>query len=151
MDQSRKAVPTAQILEELEELIASSVLTNERIARSLGLSVVDWQAFSVIARNDVPLTAGEISELTQLPTSTTTRVLDRLERAGYIERRADSRDRRRVVVLPRPEVVARFTSDGGDNPYTAIKGTLRSVHQDFSPDELEIVGRYLRAVNLRFR
>nr|WP_232483249.1 helix-turn-helix domain-containing protein [Brevibacterium yomogidense] len=117
----------------------------------MGLSVVDWQAFSVIARSDVPLTAGEMSELTQLPTSTTTRVLDRLERAGYIERRADSRDRRRVVVLPRSEVVARFTSDGGDNPYTAIKGTLRSVHQDFSPEELEIVGRYLRAVNLRFR
>lgn len=148
---SKKAATTARILDEFQELNAGSVLTNERIARSLGLSVVDWQAFSVIARNDTPLTAGEISALTRLPTSTTTRVLDRLAERDFIERIPDPADRRRVVVRPRPEIVARFTSDGEDNPYTAIKDTVLEVHKRFTLEELHVVERYLHAVNAEFR
>jgi len=148
---SKKAAATARILDEFQELNAGSVLTNERIARSLGLSVVDWQAFSVIARNDTPLTAGEISALTRLPTSTTTRVLDRLAERDFIERIPDPADRRRVVVRPRPEIVARFTSDGEDNPYTAIKDTVLEVHKRFTLEELHVVERYLHAVNAEFR
>lgn len=148
---SKKAATTARILDEFQELNAGSVLTNERIARSLGLSVVDWQAFSVIARNDTPLTAGEISALTRLPTSTTTRVLDRLAERDFIERIPDPADRRRVVVRPRPEIVARFTSDGEDNPYTAIKETVLEVHKRFTLEELHVVERYLHAVNAEFR
>lgn len=148
---SKKAATTARILDEFQELNAGSVLTNERIARSLGLSVVDWQAFSVIARNDTPLTAGEISALTRLPTSTTTRVLDRLAERDFIERIPDPADRRRVVVRPRPEIVARFTSDGEDNPYTAIKETVLEVHKRFTLEELHVVERYLHAVNTEFR
>lgn len=147
---SNKAVTTERILEEFQELVAGSVLTNERIARSLGVSVVDWQAFSVIARARSPLTAGELSSLTSLPTSTTTRVIDRLERQGFVERAPEPTDRRRVVVLPKPEVLARFTSDNDDNPYRAIKDAMREVHEGFSVEELTVVERYLRTVNAAF-
>ncbi|WP_299276246.1 helix-turn-helix domain-containing protein [uncultured Georgenia sp.] len=147
---SSRAATTARILRHFEELIASSVLTNDRIARSLGMNVVDWQAFGVIVRSGRHLTAGEISALTQLPTSTTTRVLDRLERAGFVERTSDPADRRRVVVVPRPEVVARFRSDGEDNPYSAITGRMEEVHEGFTTEELAVVERYLRAVNEAF-
>lgn len=148
---SMKETTTARILDEFQELNAGSVLTNERIARSLGISVVDWQVFSVIARHDTPLTAGKISALTRLPTSTTTRVLDRLAERDFIERGPDPTDRRRVVVQPCPEIVARFTSDGEDNPYTAIKDTMDEVHQRFTLEELHVVERYLRTVNAEFR
>ena len=148
---SKKVATTARILDEFQELNAGSVLTNERIARSLGISVVDWQVFSVIARNDKPLTAGKISALTRLPTSTTTRVLDRLAERDFIERAPDPADRRRVVVLPCPEIVARFTSDGEDNPYTAIKDTMDEVHKRFTLEELQVVERYLHAVNTEFQ
>lgn len=147
---SNKAVTTEHIVEEFQELVAGSVLTNERIARSLGVSVVDWQAFSVIARARSPLTAGELSSLTSLPTSTTTRVIDRLERQGFVERAPEPTDRRRVVVLPKPEVLARFTSDNDDNPYRAIKDAMRDVHEGFSVEELTVVERYLRTLNAAF-
>lgn len=147
---SKKAATTARILDEFQELIAGSVMTNERIAHSLGVSVVDWQAFSLIARSETPLTAGEISTRTRLPTSTTTRVLDRLAQRDLIERIPDPADRRRVVVRPGAEVMARFTSDCDDNPYTAIKNAMHDVHQGFTLDELQIVERYLRAVNSDF-
>ena len=142
---STKAEVTGRIVELLQLVIASSVMTNERIARSMGVNVVDLQALGFIARAGAPLTAGEISQQTELPTSTTTRVLDRLEKHGLIERAADPNDRRRVVV----QVSAAFADPGRggeDDPYAGILEGMRRVHERFTVDELEVVARYLDAV-----
>lgn len=143
---STKAEVTGRIVELLQLVIASSVMTNERIARSLGLNVVDLQAFGFIARNGAPMTAGEVSQQTELPTSTTTRVLDRLEKHGYIERMTDPHDRRRVVVRPRPEAMSGAGGGGDDDPYGAILDGMQRVHEQFTVSELEVVARYLDAV-----
>lgn len=137
---STKQEATARILELTQLVIASSVLTNERIASDLGVHLVDLQAFGVIVRSGPSLTAGELSAQTGLPTSTTTRVLDRLEKRGFVERRADPRDRRRVVVHAHPEKLG--TADGG-NPWAAISAQVAQIHDDFTADELRIVARYL--------
>lgn len=39
-------------------------------------------------------------------TGAVTRMVDRLERAGYVRRQADPRDRRRVIIRPVPERLA---------------------------------------------
>lgn len=143
---SSKAEVTGRIVELLQLVIASSVMTNERIARSMGLNVVDLQALGFIARNGAPMTAGEVSRQTELPTSTTTRVLDRLEKQGFIERSTDPHDRRRVVVQVRPDAVAGAGSGGADDPYSGILDGMRRVHEGFTVAELEVVARYLEAV-----
>ncbi|GAA1770180.1 MarR family winged helix-turn-helix transcriptional regulator [Agromyces humatus] len=144
---STKAEVTGRIVELLQLVIASSVMTNERIARSMGVNVVDLQALGFIARSGEPITAGEISQQTELPTSTTTRVLDRLEKQGLIERSTDPSDRRRVVVRVSPAVVAGGAGTGGaDDPYAGILDGMRRVHEGFTVDELEVVARYLDAV-----
>lgn len=143
---STRAEVTGRILELLQLVIASSVMTNERIARSLGLNVVDLQALGYIARHGAPMSAGQVSRQTGLPTSTTTRVLDRLEKEGYVERMTDPGDRRRVVVRVRPEVAAGVGRGGEDDPYRAIVEGMRRVHEQFTVDELEVVERYLDAV-----
>ena len=48
---SSKAEVTGRIVQLVQLVIASSVMTNERIARSLGLNVVDMQAFGFIQRH----------------------------------------------------------------------------------------------------
>ena len=143
---SSKAEVTERITGLLQLVIASSVMTNERIARSLGLNVVDLQALGFIARNGAPMTAGEVSQATELPTSTTTRVLDRLEKQGFIERTTDPNDRRRVVVRARPEVLSGAGAGGTDDPYRDILDGMRRAHEQFTVDELEVVARYLDAV-----
>jgi len=142
---STKAEVTGRIVELLQLVIASSVMSNERIARSMGINVVDLQALGFIARAGAPLTAGEISQQTELPTSTTTRVLDRLEKHGLIERSADPNDRRRVVVRV-SAALAEAGRGGEDDPYAGILEGMRRVHERFTVDELEVVARYLDAV-----
>ena len=142
---STKAEVTGRIVELLQLVIASSVMSNERIARSMGVNVVDLQALGFIARAGAPLTAGEISQQTELPTSTTTRVLDRLEKHGLIERSADPNDRRRVVVRV-SAALADAGRGGEDDPYAGILEGMRRVHERFTVDELEVVARYLDAV-----
>lgn len=131
---------TTRILELTQLVIANSVLTNERIAHDFGIHLVDLQTLGFVARSDAPITAGEISVQTALPTSTTTRVLDRLEKRGLIERRADPHDRRRVVVHMRQENLR--ASDGG-NPWAAITAQVSQIHDSFTVEELGVVARYL--------
>lgn len=129
----------------MQELIASAVLTNERIARSVGLNVVDFQTYGVLLRNDGPMTPGEVSQATELPSSTTTRVLDRLEAKGMIERRPDPADRRKVQVH-----ALQFYDKRVDEAYDAIVTQMEAVHARFSVAELQTVLRYLNeAKNVR--
>lgn len=143
---SSRAELTAGMLDRIQRFIGSAVLTNERIARSLGINVVDLQAFGMIARAGAPLTAGEVSQLTELPTSTTTRVLDRLEKHGFIVRETDPGDRRRVVVRVAGDPAALFGRGGADDPYADIVEGMRRVHEQFTVDELAVVARYFDAM-----
>jgi DNA-binding MarR family transcriptional regulator len=125
----------------MQEVIASAVLTNERIARSVGLNVVDLQTYGVLLRNGEPMTPGQVAQSTELPSSTTTRVLDRLEGKGMVERRPDPADRRKVWVHALP-----FDDEGVNAAYAEILAQMDLAHADFSVAELQTVLRYLSTV-----
>jgi DNA-binding MarR family transcriptional regulator len=132
---------TGRIAEAMRDVIANAVLTNERIARSFGINVVDLQTLGVIMRAQRGLTPSDIAQLTEQPTSSVTRVLDRLETAGFVHREPDPSDRRRTIIHPD----AQRLLAAEDNPYAAVMDGLSRLHADFSPNELEIVARYLEA------
>lgn len=143
---SSKDDVTRRLLDLTQVFIGNAVLTNERIARSLGLNVVDLQAFGVIVRAVTPLTAGELSQRTELPTSTTTRVIDRLERGGFVRRVADPVDRRRVVLHPIPEAFSALASGEDGSPYAGVVARVQKAHESFTVAELETVARYFAAM-----
>ncbi len=66
-------------------------------ADEVGLSGTDYQATNLLAL-DGPLSSGELAARLGLTTGATTRLIDRLERAGYLRRVHDPADRRRVMV-----------------------------------------------------
>ncbi len=141
---SSRAELGARIAESMRDLIANAVLTNERIARRFGIHVVDFQTFGLILRAGRPLTPTEVAGMTGLPTSTVTRVLNRLEAAGFIKRAPDPDDRRSILVTAVPGSVE-AKSKGGD-PYAAILEELERHHATFSVAELETVARYLEGM-----
>jgi DNA-binding MarR family transcriptional regulator len=132
---------TERLAAAMRTTIANAVLTNERIARSVGLNVVDLQTFGVLLEAGAPMTAGELSGRTGLPTSTTTRVIDRLERGGFVRREADASDRRKVLVHAETARMREF-----EGAYGEILEGLRLAHEGFTPAELEVAARYLEAI-----
>ena len=91
----------------MRDFNAYTVLLQESIARSAGLNGVDVQVVGVLM-SEGPATPGQLAAHTGLSSGgAITSLIDRLERSGYVRRRRDSADRRRVLVEAIPEKVHR--------------------------------------------
>ncbi|CAL9458535.1 hypothetical protein SUDANB6_02589 [Streptomyces sp. enrichment culture] len=102
-----------RLLDELSAVsrryLASYALFTQAAADRLGLHPTDLQCLNLLVLEDGgPVTTGRIAELTGLTTGSATRLVDRLERAGYVVRKRDAADRRRVLVATVPERIAEF-------------------------------------------
>lgn len=91
-----------QVSEGLRRSSAYSVLFNQAVAERAGLNATDLRCLDFVFRRG-PLSPGELAQLTSLTTGAITGILDRLEERGFVERRPDPNDRRRVNVAVLPE------------------------------------------------
>lgn len=121
-----------------EGALVNAVLGNERIAREFNLLVTDLQTLHLLVLREDVRTPKQLSQTTSLPTSTVTRVLDRLEAAGYLRRTHDPQDRRRVNIELVPDKIEPLT-----NRYGQYTSALDHANAEFSEIELGIVARYL--------
>jgi len=78
-----------------------SVAYDEALAEHLGLNATDLRCLLLVIAQP-GLTPGRLAELSGLTTGAVTGVLDRLEKAGFVERHPDPADRRSVTVQPSP-------------------------------------------------
>jgi DNA-binding MarR family transcriptional regulator len=85
----------------------ATVLFHAAVADQLGLNPTDHKVMSILERSG-PLSAGQIAQRTGLATASVTALLDRLETRGFVRRRSDPADRRRVIVEATEVGVARF-------------------------------------------
>jgi DNA-binding MarR family transcriptional regulator len=93
-----RAELTRQLMALVGRVPAAGLLVHQAIAERLGLIPTDLKCLDA-ARDEPPLTAGKLAEITGLSTSATTAALDRLEGRGYLTRVRDAADRRRVFVV----------------------------------------------------
>ena len=115
------------VVQSLRRVNVQGSIFGQTIAIRLGLSESDIDALELLIDTGAA-TAGRLSEVMGLTTGAVTRVIDRLEQAGYVRRETDPSDRRRVVVEVVPErdrdgaVIARVARAGvrrGDRPLFA--------------------------------
>jgi DNA-binding MarR family transcriptional regulator len=76
-------------------------------ARRLEISPADLRCLNVIQNARGGLTAGELAREVGVTTGAVTGALDRLEAAGYAERRVDPADRRRIRLTSTPYFLER--------------------------------------------
>jgi DNA-binding MarR family transcriptional regulator len=76
-----------------------TVLFSQAVADRLGVHSTDIETMDMLHLYG-PMTAGQLAERAGLTTGATTRLIDRLERAGFVSRRHDDNDRRRVIIEP---------------------------------------------------
>lgn len=111
---------------------AQGVLHSHLIADRLGINSSDLETLDLLGFNE-SLSAGQLAELTGLTTGAITGLVDRLERAGFVQRTKDPRDRRRVIIelnrdLAEPQIM----------PYFApLSAAMTDFMERFSDAELE--------------
>lgn len=114
------------------------------MAARMGLHPTDLFAIMDISdfreRYDRPPTIGELGEVTGLSSAAATTLVDRLVRAGYVERVRDTQDRRRVHLQLTPrhmEAAAPMLRGYLERLTAALDG--------FSDNELDAAARVLAA------
>jgi len=81
----------------VRELSTAVVLFHEAVGARLGLSAADHKALGIIER-DRTVAPSELATRLGLTRPAVTAMVDRLERAGYLQRSPDQADRRRVTL-----------------------------------------------------
>jgi DNA-binding MarR family transcriptional regulator len=92
----------AHLRVELTRTIADGILFQQAMADRLRLSLGDLKFLTALIESG-PMTAGDVAARTGLTSGAVTRMIDRLERGGWVRREHDRRDRRRVIVRSVPE------------------------------------------------
>jgi DNA-binding MarR family transcriptional regulator len=101
-------------------------------ARGLGLTRAQWQVLAHLARHEGINQAG-LAEILEIEPITLGRLIDRMAEAGWVERRADPRDRRaRLLYLTakaRP-VFDRMRALGDEVRAEALGGISQDAHDE---------------------
>jgi DNA-binding MarR family transcriptional regulator len=125
------------VLRSLRRVNIQGSFLGQTVAVRFGLSESDIETLEELIDMGAA-TAGKLSEVTGLTSGAVTRVIDRLEQAGYVRRVADPTDRRRVIVEVVPEKVAN------------IQVTLDQVSDasakeigDYTDEQLELIADFL--------
>src|SRR5215471_21452431 len=131
----------AELIEALSlsvrKVIVETVLLFDTLARQMGVNATDMQCLNIL-NYEGAVTAGRLAELTGLTTGAITAAIDRLERAGYVQRVRDPEDRRRVVIQPMPQE--------GQEVFEAIDQTWKELCSRFSDQELTVILSFMDAL-----
>jgi MarR family transcriptional regulator, organic hydroperoxide resistance regulator len=106
-------------------LTRTSLLFQNAVAEKLGLNVTDAECIDFLSEMG-PSTAGDLAKVTRLTTGAITNVIDRLEKAGYVRRERDSKDRRKVIVKIVP----------------AKHGNLKQYYESLASDVFDLFSAY---------
>ncbi|MEU2283795.1 MarR family transcriptional regulator [Streptomyces sp. NPDC013178] len=133
----------SRLLDELSTVsrryVAAFALFNQAVADRLGLHPTDLQCLNLLSLERAPVTTGRVAELTGLTTGSATRLVDRLEKAGYVVRQRDAVDRRKVLVATVPERIAEF-----GRTWERLGGDWSPLFADLDDAELAVIVRHMR-------
>ncbi|OBC15157.1 MarR family transcriptional regulator [Gordonia sp. 852002-50816_SCH5313054-c] len=137
--------PRYLLIRQLRTLMTELDIRGARFARSVDLHPTDLRALIALLdaeRDAVPATPAWLGKkLGGVNSATITSLLDRLERAGLVERTGDPGDRRKVLL----SVTERARDTGREFFGTLIDDALTAL-SEFDSHELDVIGRFLEAM-----
>lgn len=128
----------ARIVTESRRHYADYSLFSQAMADHVGLHPTDMQCVALLDMEPGPVSTGDVARLTGLTSGSATRLVDRMVKAGVVERLADPNDRRRSLVALSPAARDRISA-AWDTPGRAFGAVL----EGYSNAELAVIGDYL--------
>lgn len=135
----------------LRRFLGAAARNDGVMARELGLHTTDLATLDLVFSSPEPITPNRISEHLGLSSGATTGAIDRIEKAGYVRRVPNPKDRRGAYVEPVPgrapdvltiyrDVVDRYDTvlaQFPDDQLLAAAGLLQALaDQDGSPKKV---------------
>jgi DNA-binding MarR family transcriptional regulator len=126
---------------EVRRFLAAGILFNERVAAELGLNGTDLQLLNLLELQG-SATPGDLARWSGLTTGGVTVAVDRLEKAGYVKRQPNPKDRRSNIIRPVParllELYLIYKSKGE---------LVVTVLSEFNDRELQVIMNFLKKTN----
>ena|SRR5579859_6368795 len=145
MSSSGKSGLIHGIIAGLRAIDADMERVDEIAAARLGVNLTDFRCLDILSRGE-PITAGQLASESGLTTGAVTALVDRLERSGYVRRKREVNDRRRVLIVP--------TKRAMDKVWPLFKGIVEkssAVLSQFTISELETILRFVETNRLALR
>ena len=122
----------------IRESQSAADMMEEAYDNLLGINRTDGRCLDILQRLG-PLTAGQLAKESGLTTGAVTPLIDRLEAAGYVRRRRDTKDRRKVFVE-----VTDLAGRMGELVYSGIASFGEAEAAQMPVADMEVITRFLR-------
>ena len=139
MESRSKANTIRGILAALRAIDSDVDRIEEAAAARLGVNRVDFRCLDILSRGEA-VTAGRLAAESGLTTGAVTALIDRLERLGYVTRKRDANDRRRVLVEPTKRAMNLVWP-----MFAGLVAKSTRVLSEFTAAELRTILRFLEA------
>lgn len=143
MSTARKGKAIEALVIEVRRFIAGAILFNEKVAAEVGLNATDLQCLGLLQLQGAA-TPGELAQCASLTTGGVTVLLDRLERAGYVRREPNPKDRRSSLIRPDPGRLRQL-----ERIYRSKGEALVQVLSQYSEQELRTLLGFFKETNRR--
>lgn len=132
-----------EVVEAVEAYAVAESDMRHRARRSMALGESEFSVLRdlVAEQSGAGLTPGDVSRRLGASSASTTALLDRLERAGYLHREAHPTDRRRVLLVPSETARAQMDATIG-----AFERDVEGVARGLRDDEVDIVLAFLARI-----
>jgi DNA-binding MarR family transcriptional regulator len=141
MSSNKGDIPTLnQVVLGIKDLTRHSLIFQHSVADAMGLRVTDAECIDFLQEMG-PSTAGELAKATRLTTGAITAMVDRLEKAGFVKRSPDPKDRRKVIVTFLPQKHAAIKRN-----YAALTKAVQTMLSDHTEDQLNLLVTYTHAL-----
>ena len=145
-DRERALVSASEASWALREVNRLAAEADAELARRLHLRPLDHAALGHVMSAEVPLGPAELAARLGISSGSGTELVDRLERAGHLVRHRDLQDRRRVSLHVSSTATRSVLAE-----LAPLLEDLDAVSADLTPEEHEVVVRYLRAAATAMR
>lgn len=123
----------------------AAVLFHHAIAENLGLGPTDHKCLDLL-RERKAMTSSELAVITGLTTGAIAGVVGRLERAGYVHRKLDPKDRRRQILQPAVERMSAI-----QEVIEPIRTDVAALLERFDSHQLSAIAEFLeRSTDLMY-
>ena len=134
-DEAWPAEPETRRLRALQTAMAEAELA---IGRRMGMRAADLSAMGHLTFAPEPLGPSELSARLGMTPPAVTELVDRLERAGHVDRHRDAADRRRVNLVPTATALAEVRHELGP-----LLATVDRILRTYGAEDRAVVRRFL--------